>query len=46
MGNIIDEICIDCNENRAIDFLRCSACQIDHDYLEMLDSELTLDWTE
>lgn len=46
MGNFYDEICVDCHENLVVDFIRCSACQIDHDYSDLLDFELTLDWTE
>ncbi len=44
MKDNYDEICIDCNENFAVDFIRCSACKIDHDYVDLLDFNLTLDW--
>ena len=38
--------CVMCNENEAIDGFYCFNCGIDTYYSEMLDSELTLDWTE
>lgn len=44
MGNLIEELCVDCNENAPIDFVRCLNCQLDKDYLEVLDSGITLDW--
>jgi hypothetical protein len=46
MGNFYDEICVDCHENLVVDFIRCSACQIDHDYSDLLNFELTLDWKD
>jgi hypothetical protein len=44
MGNLIEALCIDCNENLEIDGFRCFHCGMDKNYLDMLDSELTLDW--
>ena len=44
MGNLIEELCIDCNENTHIDGFRCFDCGIDFWYSEGL--ELTLDWKE
>jgi hypothetical protein len=46
MGNFYDEICVDCNENLVVDFMRCMACKIDHEYTDLLDFNLTLDWNE
>ena len=41
---MIDNICVDCNENEAIDGFRCFGCGIDFWHSEEL--ELTLDWKE
>ena len=44
MGNLIEELCVECNENAPIDFVRCQECQIDNGYFDVLDFEPTLDW--
>ena len=34
MGNLLDELCVDCNENLQIDGFRCFGCGIDYHYSE------------
>ena len=46
MGNLIEALCVDCNENAPVDFVRCLNCQLDNGYYDVLDSELTLDWKD
>ena len=46
MGNMIEALCVACNENMHIDGFYCWSCGIDQHYSDMLESELTLDWNE
>jgi hypothetical protein len=46
LGNMIEALCVACNENLHIDGFYCWGCGIDAHYSDMLDSELTLDWNE
>jgi hypothetical protein len=46
MGNFYDEVCVDCNENLVVDFMRCFSCKLDQEYSDLIDFSLTLDWTE
>ena len=43
---MLDNPCALCGDNEAIDGFYCFGCGIDRHYSDMLDSELTLDWTE
>lgn len=36
MGNFLDELCVDCNENEPIDGFRCFGCGIDYHYSELV----------
>jgi hypothetical protein len=44
MGNLMELLCVGCNENAPINFVRCTNCELDLHFSEMIDSELTLDW--
>lgn len=42
----MEDLCITCNENEAINGFYCWGCGIDLYYSDMVNSELTLDWKD
>ena len=45
MGNLVEELCVNCNENSPLDGFYCFHCGIEIYYSEEAP-ELTLDWKE